>query len=81
MAHRTEAVRRPDSTGPPLTHQGHDMLEYEYHQLRSAELRREAEQARLARSVARARRAARRETREAESQDPRFRRHRFTPAA
>ncbi|GAB1327410.1 hypothetical protein [Streptomyces sennicomposti] len=57
------------------------MLEYEYHQLRSAELRREAEQARLARSVSRARRAARRASREAESQDPRFRRHRFTPAA
>ncbi|QKW29543.1 hypothetical protein [Streptomyces sp. SID10815] len=56
------------------------MFEYEYLQLRSAELRREAEQARLARSAARARRAARRENREAESQDTPFR-HRFTPAA
>jgi hypothetical protein len=61
------------------------VFEYEYHQLRSAELRREAEQARLVRAVVRARRAARRsaggDTREAESHSGPFGKHRFTPAA
>ncbi|MQY39455.1 hypothetical protein SRB17_74820 [Streptomyces sp. RB17] len=37
------------------------MIEFEYHKVRSAELIHEAERARLAREVARARRAARRE--------------------
>ncbi|MFF8593243.1 hypothetical protein ACF061_17780 [Streptomyces sp. NPDC015220] len=61
------------------------MFEYEYHQLRSAELRREAEQARLVRTAARIRRSARRsagqDAPEAETHSRPLRRHRFTPAA
>ncbi|MFG2958563.1 hypothetical protein ACGF5O_33200 [Streptomyces sp. NPDC048291] len=41
------------------------MFEYELHRIRSAELRRQADDARLAREVVRSRRAARREARAA----------------
>ncbi|MGW0085118.1 hypothetical protein [Streptomyces sp. NPDC003393] len=61
------------------------MYGYELHQLRSAELRREADRARLVREALRARRAARRsaahDAPEAESHSGAPRRHRFTPAA
>ncbi|MEU9521154.1 MULTISPECIES: hypothetical protein [unclassified Streptomyces] len=61
------------------------MYEYEIQQYHSAELIRRADEARLAREVIRARRAARREARhggvEAESHTPRPRRPRFARAA
>jgi len=61
------------------------MFEYELHQIRSAELRREAADERLARAAIRAARAARREaaSRAAEGEVPpdRPRRHWFTRAA
>ncbi|MEU6199847.1 hypothetical protein [Streptomyces sp. NPDC047061] len=41
------------------------MFEYELHRIRSAELRRQADEARLVREAVRSRRAARREAREA----------------
>ncbi|MFJ6073025.1 hypothetical protein ACIQFU_19610 [Streptomyces sp. NPDC093065] len=61
------------------------MYEYQLQQYRSAELIRRADQARLAREVLRARRAARREARhgaaEAESHTPRQRRPWFARVA
>ncbi|MFF0788760.1 hypothetical protein [Streptomyces spiralis] len=61
------------------------MYGYELHQLRSAELRREADRARLVREALRVRRAARRSAAqgapEAEAHSSGPRRHRFTPAA
>lgn len=70
------------------------MFEYEIQQQRSAELIRRADEARLAREVVRARRAARRDARQdarrvggqggaagAESHTPRPRGHRFARAA
>ncbi|MDT0609423.1 hypothetical protein [Streptomyces lancefieldiae] len=61
------------------------MFEYDIHRLRSAELVRRADEARLAREVVRARRAARRDARRAaagaESHTSPFRRHRFARAA
>ncbi len=61
------------------------MFMYEFHELRSSELRRQAEQERLARSVLRHRRSARRdasqEAPEAEAHSDGPRRHRFTRAA
>ncbi|MER7962921.1 hypothetical protein [Streptomyces ardesiacus] len=61
------------------------MFAYEVQQYRSAELIRRADEARLAREVLRARRAARRRARqgvaEAESHTPRQRRPRFARAA
>lgn len=61
------------------------MYEYEIQQLRSAELIRRADEARLAREAVRARRAARRDARhaaaEAESHTFRFRRQRIARAA
>ncbi|MFC7938923.1 hypothetical protein ACFU2J_22245 [Streptomyces sp. NPDC057387] len=61
------------------------MYEYEIQQYRSAELIRRADEARLAREVVRARRAARRRERqgaaEAESHTPRQRRARFARVA
>ncbi|WP_267715325.1 hypothetical protein [Streptomyces sp. CoH17] len=60
------------------------MFAYEVQQYRSAELIRRADEARLAREVLRARRAARRRARqgaaEAESHTPRQRRPRFARA-
>ncbi|MFF3000435.1 hypothetical protein ACFVTC_38725 [Streptomyces sp. NPDC057950] len=66
------------------------MFEYELHQIRSAELIREAQNHRLAREALRGRRADRRRTAaresggndtEERSYSPRPRRHRFTRAA
>jgi hypothetical protein len=63
------------------------MIEIEYHKMRSAQLIHEAEQERLAREVARARRAARREgsaghgSAVAESHTDRTRRHRIPRTA
>ncbi|MEV8294476.1 hypothetical protein ACFVLG_18695 [Streptomyces rochei] len=61
------------------------MFEYEIQQTRATELIRRADQARLAREAARARRAARRDARRTaapeESHTSRFRRHRFARAA
>ncbi|MET9356525.1 hypothetical protein ABZY14_26580 [Streptomyces sp. NPDC006617] len=61
------------------------MYEYEFQQYRSAELIRRADEARLAREVLRARRAARRQARHgaavAESHTPRRRGHRFARTA
>ncbi|MET9776371.1 hypothetical protein ABZ023_19260 [Streptomyces sp. NPDC006367] len=61
------------------------MDEYELHLLRTAELIRRADEARLAREAVRVRRAARREARPgaapAESHRFRFRRNRFARAA
>jgi hypothetical protein len=61
------------------------VYEYQVQQYRSAELIRRADEARLARAVLRARRAARRRARqdaaEAESHTPRQRRPRFARAA
>ncbi|WP_433452726.1 hypothetical protein ACQPXS_31795 [Streptomyces sp. CA-142005] len=63
------------------------MIEIEYHKMRSAQLIHEAEQVRLAREVARGRRAARRERTAghdgagAESHTDRSRRHRVPRTA
>ncbi|MER6735434.1 hypothetical protein [Streptomyces puniciscabiei] len=63
------------------------MIEFEYHKMRSDQLIREADQERLAREVARARRAARREgsaghgSAVAESHTGRPRRHRIARTA
>ncbi|MGW7523105.1 hypothetical protein [Streptomyces sp. NPDC054783] len=62
------------------------MIEIEYHKMRSAQLIHEAEQTRLAREVARARRAARRDSAGqdgavAESHTDRPRRHRIPRTA
>jgi hypothetical protein len=61
------------------------MFEYELHQIRSAELRREAADERLAREAVRSARAARREAAgraaEGEVHPDRTRRHWFTRAA
>ncbi|MFI1539361.1 hypothetical protein [Streptomyces anandii] len=61
------------------------MFAYEIHQMRSAELRRQADQERLAREALRGRRAGRRragrEAPVAESHSQGSRRHRFTRAA
>ncbi|MEU0599202.1 hypothetical protein ABZ484_13305 [Streptomyces sp. NPDC006393] len=61
------------------------MYGYELHRLRSADLRREADRARMVREALRVRRAARRSAAqkapEAESHSSGGRRHRFTPAA
>ncbi|NEA66723.1 hypothetical protein [Streptomyces sp. SID12488] len=61
------------------------MFEYELHQIRSAELRREAADERLAREAVRSARAARREAvgraAEGEVHTDRTRRHWFTRAA
>ncbi|MEU2714993.1 hypothetical protein [Streptomyces sp. NPDC007205] len=57
------------------------MIEFEYHKVRSAQLIREAEQERLARDVARMRRAARHEGSAAESHTDRPRRHRIPRTA
>ncbi|MER6348571.1 hypothetical protein ACWC10_28930 [Streptomyces sp. NPDC001595] len=61
------------------------MYEYDYQQMRSAELIRRAEHSRLVREVLRGKRAARREaaarTEESESHSGRPRRHRFPRTA
>ncbi|MEU5090697.1 hypothetical protein [Streptomyces sp. NPDC021356] len=61
------------------------MFTYEFHEQRSSEMRRRAEQERLALAVLRGRRAARRrayrEAPEAEAHSDGPRRHRFTRAA
>lgn len=65
--------------------QGEIMFTYEFHELRSAELRSRAEHARLVREAAHGRRAARRsaahEARESQAHSDGPRRHRFARAA
>ncbi|MFK4147165.1 hypothetical protein [Streptomyces sp. NPDC004065] len=73
----------PDTT----THQGDTVLTYELYQMRSAELRRQADQERLVRTALIGRRAARKgahtaqEAPEPEAHTPGPRRRRFTHAA